>query len=693
MNRLGKEASPYLLQHADNPVDWFPWGPEALEKARREDKPILLSIGYSACHWCHVMEHESFENEATATKMNDLFVNVKVDREERPDLDQVYQMVIQIMGRSGGWPLTVFLTPEQKPFFAGTYFPPEDRYGMPGFPKILDAVAEAYRTRRSELAEQADEISKAIGEVTASAAKRDAGPISEGTLERAAKKLESGMDDANGGFGAAPKFPNTMALEVVLRSVTTDRPAPIVAVGKALRAMRAGGIYDQLGGGFHRYSTDAHWLVPHFEKMLYDNALLLRLYVDFWRATKIDAFADTARDIAQWLLREMQDERGGFYATQDADSEGHEGKFFVWTKKEIEAVVGKTRDAELACGHFGVDERGNFESSASSVLSIVKTEEELAADFGMPVAKVRTSLAASKKKLFIAREKRVKPFRDEKVLTSWNGLMIASLADAGVALAEPKLVLAAERAFAFVEAKLVEKDSDGHVRFLRHALGDVVKGSAFLDDFAFSANAALALYEATGKPRYATFARDVAESMLAKFWEDESSTFYFSPNDGEPLIVRPIDAFDHAVPSATSIACRVLLVLGTLMDVKYTDIARRALERLAPSAIENPFGHAQSLCEIDRLVKGSVDVVIVGKPDDKRTRALQRKAFQADLPRRTVVLVDPTDAASFAVAKALAEGKPGGEAPVTYVCRGRTCSLPITNADQLEEHLVTVWQA
>ncbi|HEX7663577.1 MAG TPA: thioredoxin domain-containing protein [Polyangiaceae bacterium] len=693
MNRLGKEASPYLLQHANNPVDWFPWGPEALEKAKREDKPILLSIGYSACHWCHVMEHESFENAATAAKMNELFVNVKVDREERPDLDQIYQMVIQIMGRSGGWPLTVFLTPEQKPFFAGTYFPPEDRYGMPGFPKILDAVADAYKTRRGELAEQAEEIAKAIGEVTASAAKKDAGAISEGTLERAAKKLEARMDDANGGFGNAPKFPNTMALEVVLRSVTTDRPAPIVAVGKALRAMRAGGIYDQLGGGFHRYSTDAHWLVPHFEKMLYDNALLVRLYVDFWRATKMDAFADTARDVCAWLLREMQDERGGFYATQDADSEGHEGKFFVWSKKEIEEVLGSNRDAEIFCDGFGVDEHGNFEKTTSSVLSIVKTDEELAADFEIPIADVRTSIAASKKKLFEAREKRVKPFRDEKVLTSWNGLVIASLADAGVALGDPKLVEAAERAFAFVEERLLQKGDDGHVRFFRHALGDVVKGASFLDDFAFVANAALALHEATGKARYATFAKDVAESMLAKFWDDASSTFYFSPNDGEKLIIRPIDAFDHAVPSATSIACHVLLVLGTLMDAKYTEIARRALERLAPSAIENPFGHAQSLCEIDRLVKGSVDVVIVGKSDDERTRALQKKAFQADLPRRTVVLVDPGDPESLAVAKELAEGKPGGDVPVTYVCRGRTCSLPITNADQLEEHLVTVWQA
>ena len=679
MNRLGKEASPYLLQHAHNPVDWFPWGNEALERAKREDKPILLSIGYSACHWCHVMERESFENAATAAKMNELFVNVKVDREERPDLDQIYQLVVQIMGRSGGWPLTVFLTPDQKPFFAGTYFPPEDRYGMAGFPKILDAVAEAYQTRRDELASHANDIAAAIAEVTSATAKTNA-PISKDLVASAARKLGTRFDDVHGGFGSAPKFPNTMALELLLRAGTRGDDASMGRLNAALHAMRAGGIYDQLGGGFHRYSTDAHWLVPHFEKMLYDNALLLKLYADAFVATKENAYAETARDIASYVMREMRNAEGGFFATQDADSEGHEGKFFVWSKKEIEDVLGATRESEIACDYFGVEEHGNFEDSDHSVLSIVKTEDELAKDYELPVSEIRAALEAAQKKLFHAREKRVKPFRDEKIMTSWNGLMIAAMARAGAALGARELVDAAESAFAFLESKLVKRDS-GAVVIQRHALRDAVKGPAFLDDYAFVADAAFELYEATGKPAYASWARDIAETMLAKFWSDAESKFYFSAADGEALIVRPVDVFDHAIPSATSMACRALLRLGSLMDAKYIEIARRALEPLAPAAIDNPSAFAQSLSELDRLVNGSTDVVIVTGGGDGA--ALLKKARASYLPNRTIAIVDGS-AASRDASRLLADGKPAKSEPVAYVCRNQTCSAPITIVAELE---------
>jgi len=683
MNRLGKEASPYLLQHANNPVDWFPWGEEALAKSKAEDKPILLSIGYSACHWCHVMERESFENEATAAQMNDLFVCIKVDREERPDLDQIYQLVVQVLGRNGGWPLTVFLTPEQKPFYGGTYFPPEDRYGMPGFPKIIESISDAYRTRKEEVAAQAIEISNAISTVSRQEGATSAEAITPDFLGQAAKKLGTRFDDVHGGFGARPKFPNTMALEVLLRhgKVDGDLRSEARAV-HALQSMRAGGIYDQLGGGFHRYSTDANWLVPHFEKMLYDNALLLELYVDAFRATKRAEFAATARDIATYVIREMQDGGGGFYATQDADSEGHEGKFFVWTPAQVKDLLGDARETNIVCAHFGIETPGNFEETEASVLSLVKSVDELAKEHATTVEEITTIVDRAKTKLFHAREKRVKPFRDEKILASWNGLMISAMAEAGAALDAPHLVTAAERAFAFIKEKLTSRDG-GLVTVQRHASKDVVKGPGFLDDFAFVANAALSLYEATGTPEHALFARDLADAMLARFWDDGEARFYFSPSDGETLIVRPVDPFDHAIPSATSIACEVMLRLGIMMDVKYTEIARRALEALAGAAAANPFGFGQTICAIDRLVRGSVDVVLVGDPADEAMFDLAREAHHAYLPNRTIALYFPLDPQSKRACAAMAEGKEAKDGPVAYVCRGRTCSLPVTTPAEL----------
>jgi uncharacterized protein YyaL (SSP411 family) len=680
-NRLARETSPYLQQHAENPVDWYPWGPEALERAAREDKPILLSIGYSACHWCHVMERESFENEATAKIMNECFVNVKVDREERPDLDQVYQLVVQLMGRNGGWPLTVFLTPDQRPFFGGTYFPPADRYGMPGFSKVLQAVWEAYRARPDEVTAQAEELTNAIRQVATGDAAGGAA-VTEESLGRAAHKLAARFDDKNGGFGQKPKFPNTMCLDVLLRA------GDVARVRKALDAMRAGGIWDHLGGGFHRYSTDQRWLVPHFEKMLYDNALLLRLYVDAWRVTGEALYEQTARAIAAYVAREMTAPEGGFYATQDADSEGEEGKFFVWTPSEVDAACsGDDEAARVTKAAFDVTEDGNFEGSGATVLSTPQPLEAVAAELSMPLETAKAALERGRARLFAIREKRERPFRDEKILASWNGLMAGALAQAGAAFGEPALVEAAARALGFVERVLVVDEGEGRSRVLRHVKDGVVKSPGFLDDHAFVADAALDLYEATGDVRWVKLARSLADAILAHFYDAKAESFDFTPDDGETILIRPKDPFDHAVPGGASIACRALLRLGALAGARYTDPATRAVEKLAPAALDNPFGMSVTVASADRLVRGSVDVVLVGAPGSEAMRALSREALRAYLPDRVLAHIDPSDPATFDAARELGEGKVAQAEPVAYVCRGRTCSLPIRTASELASAL------
>ncbi len=668
MNRLAREASPYLVQHANNPVDWFPWGPDALARAKAEDKPILLSIGYSACHWCHVMERESFEDEATAKLMNELYVSIKVDREERPDLDQIYQLVVQILGRSGGWPLTVFLTPDQKPFFAGTYYPPEDRYGMPSFSKVLRAVADAYRDKRDDVVAQADELAQSIAKVTEvdEAKGFRMGPE---VLERAVFTLGRRFDDTHGGFGTRPKFPNTMPLEALLRRGALDHDAGSLArVVLALDGMRTGGVYDHLGGGFHRYSTDEKWLVPHFEKMLYDNALLLRLYVDAWRATKEERFAATAREIIAYVAREMTSPEGGFFATQDADSEGEEGKFFVWTPADLDGLL----DAEeyaAARAAFGITDAGNFEEGGATVLSLVKGAQELATPES-------PALARAKGKMLAARETRIKPFRDEKILASWNGLMIRALADAGAALGDAAALASSRRAFDFVKGALVK---DGRV--LRLVKDGVTRGPGFLDDYSFLADAALELYEATGEPSYVAVAKELADAMLTHFWDDADASFYFTPADGEALIHRAKDPHDHAIPSGAAIALGVLTRLGAMVDEKYLRHAERGIERLAAAAMQNPFGLGQTLVNVDRLVRGTVDVVLVGAPDAPATQALAKVAFEAYLPNRVV--------AWQTGAPLLAADKPAKDTPVAYICRGRTCSAPVGTPEALRALLAS----
>ena len=675
VNRLAHEASPYLLQHSNNPVDWYPWGPEALERARREDRPILLSIGYSACHWCHVMERESFEDEAIARAMNEGFVCIKVDREERPDLDQVYQLVVQLMGRSGGWPLTVFLTPEQKPFFGGTYFPPGDRYGMPGFPKVLQAVREAYVARRDEVDSTSADLAKAIAEVASGEARAAPGEVSAALVAGAVHKLVARFDDEHGGFGHKPKFPGTMSLDALLRGGEDDR------VRKALDAMRAGGIWDHLGGGFHRYSTDERWLVPHFEKMLYDNALLLRLYADGWRALGDERYAQTARDIARYLLREMQSplpEGGGFYATQDADSEGAEGRFFVWTPAQVDQACANDADAARAARRvWGITPEGNFEETGATVLSLVQPPASPAES---------DAVERARRAMFDAREQRPKPFRDEKVLASWNGLVIGALADAGAAL-DPALVEAAEQAMRFVERVLVVAEGAERARVLRLAKDGVSKGQGFLDDHAYVADAALDLYEATGDPRWIELARRIGAAIVAHFHDARDDAFYFVPDDGEAILVRAKDPWDHAVPSGASVACHALLRLGALVDPALGELGTRAAEKLARAAAGNPAGMSYALGLADRLVRGTVDVVLVGSRTAADTRALAREVFRARIADRVVAWLDPDDERTRRACAVLAEGKKAGSTAVAYVCRGRTCSLPIGDPAELAREL------
>ena len=688
-NRLALEPSPYLQQHKDNPVDWWPWCEEALARAKAEDKPILLSVGYSACHWCHVMEHESFSDERTARLMNERFVCIKVDREERPDLDHVYQLVVQLMGRGGGWPLTVFMGPDQRPFFGGTYFPPEPRYGMPSFSHVLTAISDAWRERRDDVHAQARELTQAIDSVLRESGHDPARP-SKDLLERASRAIARRFDDRNGGVGDRPKFPNTMTLDVLLRRGALEGDDTSKArARRALEAMRAGGIWDQLGGAFHRYSTDERWLVPHFEKMLYDNALLLGFYADGWRAFGDDAFADAARDIVGWLEREMTAPEGGFFSSQDADSEGEEGRFFVWTPAQVREALAEDKEAaDVALARFGVTDEGNFEHTDRSVLHLAKDTGAVAIELGLAPSAVTAAVERARKALFDVRERRPKPFRDEKVLTSWNALMVRALADASLALDEPRWLEIATRAWDHLRATLVRADGP-HLRARRMAKDGVAKGEGFLDDHAYLACAALALYQASGAPRFVDDARGLLGAVRARFHDPKDGGFFFAPDDGEKLVVRGKDPFDQAVPSGASAACDAMLTLGALVGEDWAALAARELERFTAQAQENPFGFGATLCALDRLVRGDVEIVLVGDGTDPRARALARTAARAYLPHRVLAWVDPADPSSVAAARALADGKPAGPSPRAFVCRDRACSAPVETPEQLAELLRT----
>ncbi|HYU19855.1 MAG TPA: thioredoxin domain-containing protein [Chloroflexota bacterium] len=675
-NRLANETSPYLLQHANNPVDWYPWGEVALAKARAEDKPILLSIGYSACHWCHVMEHESFEDEQIAGLMNQLFVNIKVDREERPDLDSIYMSAVQALTGRGGWPMTMFLTPDGAPFYGGTYFPPQDRGHMPGFPRVLRSVAEAYRTRRAEVGKSAEQLTAMLGRQVAPQASQYLAPE---LLDQALRALLPQFDMQEGGLGGAPKFPQPMALEFLLRSYRrTGSPEALAAAQLTLDKMACGGIYDQLGGGFHRYSVDAVWLVPHFEKMLYDNAQLARVYLQAYQVTGEPLFRRVVEETLEYVRCEMTDPGGGFYSTQDADSEGEEGKFFVWTPQEIEAVLGG-EDARLLCAYFDVTEQGNFEHH--TILRVAASVEAVALTLGVDPAGAQAVIERGRRGLFEARERRVKPGRDEKVLTAWNGLMLRTFAEAAAALDRDDYREQANRNAEFVLANLRR---DG--RLLRTWKDGQAKLNGYLEDYACLADGLLSLYEATFDPRWLAEARSIADVMIEQFADDSAGGFYDTGKDHERLVSRPKDLFDNATPSGNSVAAEALLRLGLLSGQGlYREAAERVLRLLGVIAAQHPAAFGRLLCALDFYLGSPKEIAIVGQPDAADTASLTRTVFSRYAPNKVVAGCAPNAAPPDIP---LLADRPARNGKATaYVCQNYVCQAPATTPEELARQL------
>ncbi len=680
-NRLAHESSPYLLQHAHNPVDWYAWGEEALARARTEHKPILLSIGYSACHWCHVMEIESFENEATARLMNEHFINIKVDREERPDLDQVYMNAVQLMTGHGGWPMTVFLTPDLVPFYGGTYFPPFERHNLPGFPRLLEAIAQAFQQDPDGIAQTATSV---LAELRRMNVTNEASATpSAATLDAAQRALTRTYDQRYGGFGSAPKFPAPMNLEFMLRRyhATGDNTA-LEIVTNTCRLMAEGGMYDQLGGGFHRYSTDARWLVPHFEKMLYDNAQLARLYLHVYQATRDDFFRRIAEETLDYVVREMTDTTGGFYATQDADSEGVEGKFFVWSVAEINALLGP-EDGALVCAYYGATETGNFEGE--NILHVPRPADVVARELNVPVATLKATVERSRPILFAARERRVKPGRDEKVLTAWNGLMLTSFAEAAAVLERADYRELAERNASFILTEL-RRDSA-----LLHVWKDgQAKQQGFHDDYACAAQGLVALFEATGTLRWLEAALTLAEEMCAEFWDETEGGFFYTARRGEQLIVRQKDYLDNATPSGNSVAAEVLLRLAVLTEMP--DYQRRAVTilRLVHDTLTRyPSAFGCLLGALDFYLSTPQEIALVGINDGEPARALTHEVWRPFLPNKVVAQSNATDERTAALVPLLHNRPPLDGQPTAYVCENYTCQQPVTKPIELAAQLDT----
>ena len=683
-NRLIHETSPYLLQHAYNPVDWYPWGEEALERARREDKPILLSIGYAACHWCHVMERESFEDEETARLMNERFVCIKVDREERPDLDAIYMDAVQAMTGGGGWPLTAFLTPDGKPFYAGTYFPPEDRHGIPAFRKILIAVSDAWRERREEVLAQGDRVVRVIAQGV-EAVSGDGAPTEE-VLGEAFGVLRRAFDHRWGGFGGGPKFPQPMTLEFVLRCRLRGMPDAGDILTATLDRMANGGIHDQVGGGFHRYAVDAAWHVPHFEKMLYDNALLARLYARAWQVTEEERYRRGARATLEFLLRELRDPAGGFRSSLDADSEGEEGRHYVWSFEELVAAAGGGDRGlgEAVATALGALPEGNWEGT--NVLWRPLPPEAVAAELGRDPLELEVAVEETLRRLARERERRVRPASDDKVLAGWNGLAISALAEAGRAFGEPRYVEAARRAAAFVLREL--RGADG--RLLRAWRDGRTSGPAFADDHALLAEACLTLYETTFELRWFVEARRLADELLRLFHDPERGGFFQTGSDQDPPVLRPKELYDNAVPSGNSAAADALLRLALLTgEARYEEAAVSALALVREGMVRAPtaFGHA--LCALDLHVAPAKEVAIVGDPSAPDTRALvEEVTVRRFLPHRVLAVAAPDDEEARR-AVPLLEGRTPVEGRATaYVCRRFVCELPVTEPAALAERLI-----
>jgi uncharacterized protein YyaL (SSP411 family) len=673
-NRLIHETSPYLLQHAHNPVDWYAWGEDAFEKAKADDKPILLSIGYSACHWCHVMERESFENEAIARLMNELFVNIKVDREERPDLDEIYMSAVQMLTGRGGWPMTVFLTPDRKPFYGGTYFPPEDRGGMPGFPRILKGVNQAYRERPADVEKSVTQILNALERMSESA---ETGQVfSKTIIAEGAAKVAQAYDVDNGGLGQAPKFPNAGVYELFLRHYHRSKSARYLEmVTHTLTKMACGGIYDHLGGGFHRYSVDAKWLVPHFEKMLYDNAQLVRIYAHAYKITGEPLFKSVVDESLTYLLREMLQPEGGFYSTQDADSEGEEGKFFVWTEGEVMGILGED-DGAIFCRIYDVSEAGNFEDK--NILHPILTLDQASKYFRKKSSEIERIIAKAKQKLFGEREKRIKPFRDEKIITAWNGLMLSGLAEAIKISPQPLFIDAAKRTIDFIFAKcfrdglLLHSYKDGQAKLL-----------GFLDDYAFTAIGLLDMYEALFDASALERAIALGGIMLRDFWDEKGGGFFSTGVSHEKLISRAKPIFDASIPSGNAMATQLLLRLYHMTgDDRYNQHAERVLRSYYDAMESQPFGFAHLLCALDFYLEKAKEVVVVGERGEPRVDELLMKIHSVYQPNMTIQLASPSEPLENRSPLLRGKSQVGGN-PTVYVCQNYTCSAPATSWDEL----------
>ena len=697
-NRLSNETSPYLLQHAHNPVDWYPWGEEALQKAQQEDKPILLSVGYSACHWCHVMERESFENEDIAGLMNQHFVSIKVDREERPDIDNIYMQAVQALTQQGGWPMTVFLTPDGRPFYGGTYFPPNDRqYGqetMPGFPRILLTIADYYDNHRAEVEEQANQLADYLKQRSSTPLRSKGGVIPSGTiplemLNTASGELASEFDPVHGGFGHAPKFPNTMSLEFLLRthqhrlrgeigSKATKPELEIVEV--SLQRMANGGIYDQLGGGFHRYSVDVEWLVPHFEKMLYDNALLSRLYLHAYLVTGNPFYERIVEETLDYVVREMVSPEGGFYSTQDADSEGEEGKFFIWTTDEIETAL-LAEDARLFMLYYNVTQAGNFEGK--NILHVEQDAQTVADKAQVSLETLQTSLKRSREMLFELREKRVKPGRDEKILTSWNGLMLRSFAEAARYLDRPDYLQVATNNAEFLLRELIP---DG--RLLRTYKDVRARLHGYLEDYAFLADGLLALYEASFNPRWFIEAHHLMDEAIKLFADEQNGGFFDTGSDHEALISRPKDIMDNATPAGNSVAADVLLRLAAFTgEEAYRRRADDYLRPIADIIVQHPQAFGHILGALDFAISQSKEIALIGDPQQSDTRALLEVINTRYLPNSVLACASLEDSESIQSIPLLADRPMKDQKATAYICQNFACLSPVNTPEELDRLL------
>ena len=676
-NRLSQESSPYLLQHASNPVDWNPWGEEALTASRDQDKPILLSIGYSACHWCHVMEHESFEDEEIAQVMNDEFINIKVDREERPDLDAIYMNFVQMTTGSGGWPLTVFLTPNLVPFYGGTYFPPDDRYGRPGFKRLLQQIKETYRLRRVEIEAGEAETIRKLREASQWSIAEEV--IQETVLDDAYDGCRRQFDSHHGGFGGAPKFPSAMILASLLRySIRRDSASALDMANLTLEEMARGGIYDQLGGGFHRYSVDERWLIPHFEKMLYDNALLARVYLEAHQLTGNPFYRTVVEETLDFVGREMRHPMGGFYSAQDADSEGEEGKFYAWTSAEIVDVLGE-EDARIFNDYFDVTSTGNFEGS-----NVLHPRLELAAharNSGMSPTNLTDLLDQARQKLFQVRETRIKPGLDDKVLSSWNGLMLTAFAEAAFTLDRPDYLEIAVSNAEFLSTQMVAQD-----RLFRTWKDGDAKLNGYLEDYALVVEGWIATYQATGDVRWLDDAAELTEAQIRLFWDTENKDFYFTPSDHERLLVRHKEYMDNASPSGNAVACFNLLRLAKILGKKeYLEKAENMLGRVNRALSRHPLAFGYWLQALDFYLGPVRELALVG-PQTELQQLLSaiRKCY---LPNKVLASSETIDDALGRKVPLLA-GKVALEGKATaYVCQDYACQRPVTTRAELEDLL------